>query len=95
MASYESAGVACCRSGILKLFLKLVHDLALSVTVCPSTQANQRTIADSLLQDQIDALRRENNSLKDTLAQLHSKQVGHVSNGTRNDAVCSKQVKTA
>ncbi|GIL72562.1 hypothetical protein Vretimale_4311 [Volvox reticuliferus] len=37
-------------------------------------QANQRTIADSLLQDQIDALRRENNSLKDVLAQLQSKQ---------------------
>ncbi|EFJ44837.1 hypothetical protein VOLCADRAFT_106223 [Volvox carteri f. nagariensis] len=37
-------------------------------------QANQRTIADSLLQDQIDALRRENSSLKDALAQLQSKQ---------------------
>ncbi|GLC35979.1 hypothetical protein PLESTB_000525600 [Pleodorina starrii] len=37
-------------------------------------QANQRTIADSLLQDQIDALRRENNNLKDVLAQLQSKQ---------------------
>ncbi|GLI68785.1 hypothetical protein VaNZ11_013278 [Volvox africanus] len=37
-------------------------------------QANQRTIADSLLQDQIDALRRENSNLKDVLAQLQMKQ---------------------
>ncbi|GFR41375.1 hypothetical protein Agub_g2058, partial [Astrephomene gubernaculifera] len=37
-------------------------------------QSNQKTIADSLLQDQIDALRRENNHLKDALAQLQSKQ---------------------
>ncbi|KXZ56431.1 hypothetical protein GPECTOR_1g384 [Gonium pectorale] len=38
------------------------------------SKGNQKTIADALLQDQIDALRRENNGYKDVLAQLQSKQ---------------------
>lgn len=71
--------IACPRGGRPGWFVSSKCDglcAAVAVTCPMSMQSQTKTIADSLLQDQIDQLRRENQGLKDSVALLQAKQVG-------------------